>query len=406
MPPESVIASRQSTTYRVFRKHFEAGTVQLGGNELGFNTYTVVVDDGSGAGNSTPTISGAPPPLVSADREYSFTPAATDEDGDPLTFSTSNLPLWAVLDSGTGLVSGMPDENDVGTYSDILIEVTDGQATASLPPFSIMVNLARANSPPTISGQPLISVRSGSQYEFTPIASDPDDDPLNFVIMNRPTWARFNGETGRVVGTPKASNIGVYKDVVIRVADGHHITSLPAFSITVSSNGESEFQFKPTNLPPTISGEPPYVVPVNVPFSFIPTASDSNEDDLSYVIENRPSWARFDTRTGELFGTPLTPDVGTYEDIVIRVTDSLHMTSLPLFSLEVVDEPQSSTLDGQSPALLADEPPADEPPPNSPPTISGTPPAQVMQEQSYSFAPLATDDDGDDLSFVIDSAPP
>ncbi len=42
---------------------------------------------------------------------------------------------------------------------------------------------------------------------------------------------------------------------------------------------------------------------------------------------------------------------------------------------------------------------------NSPPSISGTPPRRVDMGQSYSFAPTASDPDGDRLSFTISERP-
>lgn len=42
---------------------------------------------------------------------------------------------------------------------------------------------------------------------------------------------------------------------------------------------------------------------------------------------------------------------------------------------------------------------------NEPPAISGTPVTRVHEEDSYTFAPTATDADGDALSFAIDNGP-
>jgi hypothetical protein len=43
---------------------------------------------------------------------------------------------------------------------------------------------------------------------------------------------------------------------------------------------------------------------------------------------------------------------------------------------------------------------------NSAPALSGAPPAQVLEGESYSFAPTATDADGDTLTFTVGNAPP
>ncbi len=89
--------------------------------------------------NSAPTISGIPPSSVKAGDSYSFTPQASDPDGDLLTFSIENQPSWASFDSGTGGVTGVPSTGDIGNYANIRISVSDGQLTASTPSFSIDV---------------------------------------------------------------------------------------------------------------------------------------------------------------------------------------------------------------------------------------------------------------------------
>ena len=99
-------------------------------------------DPGPGPSNSAPTISGNPATAVNIGDNYSFTPSASDADGDSLTFSVQNLPSWADFNSGTGRLSGQPTLGNVGVYSNIVISVSDGQASTSLSGFSISVNQA------------------------------------------------------------------------------------------------------------------------------------------------------------------------------------------------------------------------------------------------------------------------
>ncbi len=86
-----------------------------------------------------PTISGTPAGTVTTGSNYSFTPVASGPSGDALSFSILNAPSWASFSASTGQLSGTPPAADVGTYSDILITVSDGHASASLPAFAIQV---------------------------------------------------------------------------------------------------------------------------------------------------------------------------------------------------------------------------------------------------------------------------
>jgi len=90
--------------------------------------------------NDAPTITGTPATSVDEDTAYSFTPTADDIDaGDTLTFSIENKPVWASFDTGTGSLTGTPNNDDVGNYPGIVITVTDGKLTASLPSFDLTV---------------------------------------------------------------------------------------------------------------------------------------------------------------------------------------------------------------------------------------------------------------------------
>jgi len=193
--------------------------------------FTITVSES----NTTPQISGSPATSVNAGENYSFTPTATDPEGDILTFSITNTPSWASFNNSTGRLSGSPSNGDAGTYSGIVISVSDGEFSAGLSAFSITVNSVATNTAPEISGAPATSVNEGQQYSFTPSASDADGDPLTFSISNRPSWANFNTSTGRLQGTPGAADVGTYSNIVISVSDGQASDSLPAFGIAVQA---------------------------------------------------------------------------------------------------------------------------------------------------------------------------
>ena len=89
--------------------------------------------------NTAPTISGTPATSVTQGTAYRFVPTARDADGNALLFGITGRPPWASFDSTTGTLRGTPGAGDVGTYSNIVISVTDGKATAGLPAFSIAV---------------------------------------------------------------------------------------------------------------------------------------------------------------------------------------------------------------------------------------------------------------------------
>jgi hypothetical protein len=184
--------------------------------------------------NSPPSISGTPATTAVVGTQYVFTPAATDANGDTLLYSIANRPAWATFNTTTGRLAGTPTAT--GAHQNILVAVSDGQASAQLPAFAIVVSgTAPTNRAPVISGAPLTSAPPGSLYSFQPTASDADGDTLTFSITNRPAWATFSTQTGRLQGTPAASNAGITGNIQIRVGDGKTTAPLPTFAITVPS---------------------------------------------------------------------------------------------------------------------------------------------------------------------------
>ena len=137
-----------------------------------------------------------------------------------------------------------------------------------------------------------------------------------------------------------------------------------------------------TNSAPSISGAPSANIDVGDTYSFTPSASDADDDSLTFAVRNKPAWASFDSTNGRLSGTPTLGDVGTDSGIVISVSDGSDTSSLAGFSITV-------NMDDT----------------NTAPTISGTPAPSVNQGQGYSFTPVANDADGDTLAFSISGRP-
>ena len=91
-----------------------------------------------------------------------------------------------------------------------------------------------------------------------------------------------------------------------------------------------------TNGAPTISGVPSSSVAMGAEYSFTPTASDPDNDPLTFSVEGRPNWLDFSSSDGALTGMPLLADVGTYTGIAVSVSDGNNSSSLPNFSVNVV----------------------------------------------------------------------
>ncbi|VAY87473.1 Fibronectin type III domain protein [hydrothermal vent metagenome] len=95
----------------------------------------------------------------------------------------------------------------------------------------------------------------------------------------------------------------------------------------------------PANTAPTISGTPTTSVDENNSYSFTPTSSDAEGDILNFSIANKPSWADFNTTTGQLSGIPdfniSNKTLNQDYSIIITVKDSSEANDTLSFTLTV-----------------------------------------------------------------------
>jgi hypothetical protein len=124
---------------------------------------------------NAPTISGQPVTAINAGTTYDFVPTASDASGAALRFAIQNMPSWAAFNTSTGELKGVPSAADIGSYSGIVVSVSDGDATSALPTFSINVTQMSAGSvtiswdPPTMNtnGTPLTNLAGYKIYYGT-----------------------------------------------------------------------------------------------------------------------------------------------------------------------------------------------------------------------------------------------
>ena len=82
------------------------------------------------APNVAPTISGSISE-IRAEEMMSFQPTANDINNDSLSFSVTGAPTWSDFDANSGLLTGKPSKDDLGSVYSITITVSDGQLSTS-----------------------------------------------------------------------------------------------------------------------------------------------------------------------------------------------------------------------------------------------------------------------------------
>ncbi|MDP3879417.1 MAG: putative Ig domain-containing protein [Dehalococcoidales bacterium] len=209
-----------------------------------------------------------------------FTVRASDSENDNLTYTASNLPPGATLNSVTRVFSFVPES--VGTYDDVIFSVSDGQVTVSETVSITVLSLFPA---PVTQQSPALetignkTVSQGSLIEFTVRANNPENDNLTYTALNLPPGATFNSATRVFSFIPKS--VGTYDNVIFSVSDGQSATSQ---TITISVLSVT---------PPLLKGLPISTLPLAV-FHYGPLFDKTD----SLVLGVRPQYLVINTSQG------------------------------------------------------------------------------------------------------------
>ncbi|MFT6901278.1 MAG: plastocyanin [Colwellia sp.] len=251
------------------------------------------------------------------------------------------------LNAGTDIddeSSNAPDEYISGEVHsvDTNLSPTITEATNSVGPFTIDEDVK------TSLDLSDVFTADDNGDEITVTLSS--DNGLLFATDGNGTVSSTTIAGSSVTGTSSITLTGLSADINTFLDDSDRIkfqttlNNTDVGTLTITSNDWFEagtglsktITINPINDAPTISGTPATSIVDGNAYSFTPTASDIENDTLSFTITNRPTWASFDTATGELSGNPTPAHVGTTSGIVIRVEDtSLDGNDLASFNVEV-----------------------------------------------------------------------
>ncbi len=111
-------------------------------------------------------------------------------------------------------ISGCRDEENAAS-----------NAPAATPSTATVQDLSIQGTPPT-------KVEAGSQYSFTPTVSG-SSTRVMFSIVGQPAWARFDANTGSLIGTPNPQDEGTTGAITISASNKSSSASMAPFVIEV-----------------------------------------------------------------------------------------------------------------------------------------------------------------------------
>ena len=204
--------------YGIFSQRYNANSERLGGAS---NTYDLIVDQ-----------------LATEDQLYTFdvsTYFKSQNTGVDFTYSATmvdgtDLPIWLNVDSSTGIISGTPENNDVGMIN---ITATATDANNDLHD-SFYLTVSNINDAPVLSGDFSATITEGNvKVNGALIVSDIDkyfdpEDANNWTDIDKTM-----GESGESVYTRTNTSGDTYIYTSLENADN---SSIKTYRYTLSNN--------------------------------------------------------------------------------------------------------------------------------------------------------------------------
>ncbi|MCK4658684.1 MAG: tandem-95 repeat protein [Phycisphaerae bacterium] len=332
-------------------------------------TWTVAVSAPGGT-NHAPEIVSTPVFVAQVDTPYVYDVEATDPDGDELTYTLLAFRPGMTIDSN-GVIEWLPGEDDLGTHW-IEVEARDSYGAWAKQRYTLTVSSGGDNHPPQITSTPTFTATVGQEYVYQAAAFDEDGDTLTFALETAPAGASITSTNGLITWTPLAGQVGV-NEFLLRVEDDEGAWASQQWAVTASLYGD--------NQAPTITSTPIFVAVVDQEYRYDVEADDPDRDQLTYSLTARPAGMQIEASTGLITWTPSQEQVDTHE-VVVRVDDGRGGWATQSYVLTV--------------SQYGD---------NTAPRIVSTPPFTAQVGEVYTYQVVAVDDDGDVLTYSLETSP-
>ncbi|OUL29670.1 hypothetical protein BV378_05730, partial [Nostoc sp. RF31YmG] len=354
-------------------------TWQPGATQLGSNPVSIKVSDGRGGvvtqafnidvvsttyrSNSAPSITSAPKLITNLERTYSYNLTGTDPDGDLLLWSLDKAPDGMVIDAQSGALRWQPLSTQIGSHT-VAVRLTDAYGIYVGQEFTLAVT--GVNTPPQIVSTPMTRAAQNQKYTYTVVATDPENDALTFNLGSKPAGMKIDSN-GIIQWIPQVNQVGSQK-VEVFVSDAQGAIATQIYTIEVGTTA--------INHAPSITSTPVYLASIGSAYNYQVVATDPDAGDrLTYQLLSSPTGMSIDSTTGLL--TWNNTIAGNYQ-VVVGAVDAGGLGAA-----------QGFTLTARA---------------NNAPVIRSTPVLSATPGSAYAYDIIASDVDGDRLTYTLDQA--
>ena len=306
---------------------------------------TLIVTVTVGSVNDPPVITSASIVEATEDVYFKYVASATDPDGPTLSWNFDRLPTWLSSDADSAF--GTPLEGEVDTSFRVI--ASDGDLNDTL---IVTVPVGSVNDPPVAAADIIAATGEDSVLVLYVLVNDSDPELDRILIQavidsgRHGLAVKDEGDT-TITYTPEADYFG--PDTVQYVITDGQYTDTASVYLTVL----------PVNDRPVITSIDTVVAKEDEYFVYHATATDVENDSLSWTFDWHPGWLQSDADS--VFGSPLEGAVDTSFRAIVA-DSTLSDTVVVNLSVIAVNDPPVvvhaggiTVLEGDTVAVTSDD---------------------------------------------------
>jgi len=283
-------------------------------NFNGADTFTYTVSDGKG-GTDTATVTvtvnsvndspvaDSQSVTTNEDTPVAITLTGSDPEVDPLTYFVQTPPTNGTLSGTAPNLTYTPNANFNGLDT-FTFKVNDGAADSE--PATVSITIEPVNDAPVADNQ-AVTAKQSTAKDITLTASDVEEDPLTYSIVDNPTKGTLTGTSPNLTYTPNAGFTGS-DSFTFKATDGTLESSVATVSITVTANN------------PPVANNQSVTTDEDTPVNITLTASDPDGDELTYSVITGPANGTLNGTGPELTYNP-NPNFNGSDSFTFKVND-------------------------------------------------------------------------------------